>query len=102
MIHWRRGSQGSELRRITFLFMPRRSENLLIFGGAFEVPVEDQTSGRTLSAVSKLARRDKNGARLPGGLAAIIDRIVKAVVPCLVLGSSIISAAVLFVLIIVA
>jgi hypothetical protein len=84
--------------------MPRRSDNLLIFAAALERPRNygnDQTSGRTLREVRRLAPEDKRGARLPALVARIIYKVMKAVVPCLVLGSSFISTALVVIFILV-
>jgi hypothetical protein len=87
-----------------FYFMPRRSDNLLIFAAALERPRNygsEQTSGRTLREVRRLAPEDKRRARLPALVARVIYKVMKAVVPCLVIGSSLISTALAVVLILV-
>jgi hypothetical protein len=88
-----------------FVDMPKRAENLLVFAAVLE-PISPElekrpTSGRTLPRVSELAAEDKRMARLPLRLRRIMNRIMKAAVPCLVLGSSLVSTAVLLVLILV-
>jgi len=99
---WRRDREGLAAKPFQpFLVMPRRSDNLLIFGGALERPMEQRASGRTLQPIRRLAAEDKRRARLPAFVTRIIYKVMKAVVPCLVLGSSFISTALVLVLILV-
>jgi hypothetical protein len=82
--------------------MGRRSQNLVTMAVLMEQCAADfsrtaPASGSVLRLEGELAALDKPRARLPGVRRCAINIPMKAIVPCLVLGSSVVSAAVLLV-----